>query len=141
VIHDRQADRGRVIGAYAIARSLRFPTACHYMPLVEIMGIAKRSETFDKEWSTWKDPQHRLWMIRKTTIVAIAKRLPLELTRESLSLASAAHLQEQTDIGRIAFVDDGRLVIEGQAFPAEQAEPAAHDDLSTRLDERAQVAT
>jgi recombination protein RecT len=112
-----KALRGKVIGAYAIAKSKHFPSAAKWMSLDEIFEIRNKSAAFAS------NPNRSVWttdtlsMILKTPMLALGKRLPLELVNK------AAVLEEQADIGRFSYIDGGQVIVEGEAYPVEQPKP------------------
>lgn len=126
IVATKMRDRGRPIGCYARARSLGFPTEFHWMADVEILAIRDKSQS-------WKaDPGKSVWgldplsMYLKTPILFLARRLPAEL------LVKAATLDERSEQpGIFAHMSDGQVIIDGQAYPAEQSDAG---DLAKRLE-------
>jgi recombination protein RecT len=109
--------RGKVIGAYAIAQSNGFPTAFRWMGLDEIFEVRNKSAAYAANASRSVWTTDTLSMILKTPMLALGKRLPLELVNK------AAVLEEQADIGRFSYIDGGQVIVEGEAYPVEQPQP------------------
>lgn len=91
-------DRGKPIGAYAIARLKDGGHAFEFMPIDEIEGIRKRSKAAqDGPWVTdWSE------MARKTVIRRLAKFLPL-----SAEFNRAVAIDELQERGATIKWDDG----------------------------------
>lgn len=91
-----EGDRGEIKGAYVIFRYKDGSYSFDYMPFQDILEIAKRSQTYDKEKGTWTGP----WdtdtgeMAKKTVIKRHAKLAPM-----SVEFQKAVALEDRANLG------------------------------------------
>lgn len=111
-------DRGRLVGAYAIAHLMTGGTVFEVMSIEEIEEIEKE---FSKAKSgPWKEPIARRQMIRKTPIRRLSNYLPLSPEQQR-----AVTLDEMAGMGIAQNLD--RDVIEPE-FTSSTADTSAGDD-------------
>lgn len=127
-----EGDRGDVKGAYVIFRYKDGSYSFDYMPIHDILEIAKRSQTYDKERNVWTGP----WdtdmgeMAKKTVIKRHSKLAPMSVEfQKAVALEERANLGE-TQIDLMADDAPGAL-IEADTTTADNATIAAEFDKAT----------
>lgn len=109
-------DRGKIVGAYAVARSNHLPHEQHVMSIREILDVRNQSAGYryaiengkkDNPWLTHPKP-----MIVKTPGRALGSKLPF---RAAEKLVTAARMDEIHDAGHTVTIDPtGDLTIDGE---------------------------
>ena len=119
ILHQTIKERGRRIGSYAVAKHAEAPAVWRYLSMEELHKIRARSDAYKYQGnkSVWVLDEPA--MCAKTVILDLCRRLPLDFTTQRLITTD-----EAVERGQFAWIDDnGGVVIEGEAYPAEQGEP------------------
>jgi recombination protein RecT len=115
-------NKGRIIGAWSAASSLDKPPIVEAMGIDDLLEIKNRSPGAKKDDSPWNDPLIGFpAMCAKTPKRRLARSMPLNVMQLAARMDEAFEEQGQTS----HLVPGKGLVIDGEAQPLHEVEPAA----------------
>lgn len=119
-----RGDRGKRIGAYAVARLHDGGFFFEYMTAEQVLHVARKSRAYNSEYGPWKQHEEQMW--RKTVLHRLARRLPLdEQSREMLDQDNALYDYDQSEPVQqqsnavLAVLDEPVTEPEGDIFDVE----------------------
>lgn len=115
-------NKGRIVGAYAVARSNRMPTLFSpFLTIDDIIATRDRSKGYQ---AAKAENKPHPWI---TDFEAMAVKTPKRLLAKDIPndlLHAASWLETQHDLGKVAYLKpDGQGVIEGEATQVNLSEP------------------